>query len=351
MLRRGWGSRLDPSFRNAQGRHGAHFDGVALTYAQVAAQPGASPGAHRGGPDAGHPRRGSSRRRRAELGRRGARGVRTGHPAAVVDRHAVPLGHRSIPFITYEPDAEGIRRSRADHSYGYGDALRDGVVRPVMFLAYSGQMRWRTRAGDEIGARLGEPMTKDSIAQAWRTALDPDGEWMARCCAAADTRLSEVRRTVPDAGGLVIATDQDTARAYAGHAAGDHRRAGRRRALRRRRGLEADRGVRRGRSAVDGRGADGVRGRRRAPARGGRVRHRGLDAAVLRAGDRTVRAGAPARGRPRRSSCRRCRVLLGLAGEMEVERDHALGPQPRRATRSSSTTTRSSAANRERTGQ
>ena len=33
--------------------------------------------------------------------------------------------------------------------------------------------------------------------------------------AAADKRLSEVRRHVPDAGGLVIATDQDDARAYA----------------------------------------------------------------------------------------------------------------------------------------
>jgi superfamily II DNA or RNA helicase len=33
--------------------------------------------------------------------------------------------------------------------------------------------------------------------------------------AAADTRLVEVRRHVPDAGGLVIATDQDSARAYA----------------------------------------------------------------------------------------------------------------------------------------
>jgi hypothetical protein len=33
--------------------------------------------------------------------------------------------------------------------------------------------------------------------------------------AAADRRLTEVRRHVPDAGGLVIATDQDSARAYA----------------------------------------------------------------------------------------------------------------------------------------
>ncbi len=35
--------------------------------------------------------------------------------------------------------------------------------------------------------------------------------------AAADVRLTEVRRTVPDAGGLVIASDQADARAYATH--------------------------------------------------------------------------------------------------------------------------------------
>ena len=47
-------------------------------------------------------------------------------------------------------------------------------MRPVIFLSYSGNMRWRTKAGDEIAARLGEPMTKDAIGQAWRTALDAD---------------------------------------------------------------------------------------------------------------------------------------------------------------------------------
>src|SRR6202043_521554 len=99
--------------------------------------------------------------------------------------------------------------------YGYGPALEDGVVRPVIFLAYSGEMRWRTRAGDEITATLGTPMTKDQIAQAWRTALDPAGEWVSRVIEAADKRLTEVRRGMPDAGGLVIAGDHEDARAYA----------------------------------------------------------------------------------------------------------------------------------------
>ncbi|WP_344289298.1 DEAD/DEAH box helicase [Streptomyces synnematoformans] len=120
-----------------------------------------------------------------------------------------------IPFVVYEEGDDGIRRSSADYTYGYGNALGDGVVRPVIFLSYSGNMRWRTKAGDEIAARLGEPMTKDATAQAWRTALDPRGDWMPNVLAAADRRLTEIRRGIPDAGGLVIAADQDSARAYA----------------------------------------------------------------------------------------------------------------------------------------
>jgi superfamily II DNA or RNA helicase len=120
-----------------------------------------------------------------------------------------------IPFVGYAEDAQGIRRSVADYTYGYGDALADGVVRPVIFLSYSGNMRWRTKAGDEVAARLGEPMTKDAVSQAWRTALAPTGEWIPNVLRAADTRLTEVRKAIPDAGGLVIATDQDSARAYA----------------------------------------------------------------------------------------------------------------------------------------
>jgi len=120
-----------------------------------------------------------------------------------------------IPFVRYRTEADGTRHSEADYVYGYTEALRDQVVRPVVFLAYGGGMRWRTRAGDELAANLGEPLTKDLTAQAWRTALDPAGEWMPAVLSAADRRLSEVRRHIPDAGGLVIASNQRQARAYA----------------------------------------------------------------------------------------------------------------------------------------
>jgi len=119
-----------------------------------------------------------------------------------------------IPFVRYEPSGGGLT-SVADYTYGYAEALRDHVVRPVLFMAYGGQMRWRTKAGEVLDAGLGEAVTKDITAQAWRTALDPKGEWVGSVLAAADARLTEVRRHVPDAGGLVIATNQTTARAYA----------------------------------------------------------------------------------------------------------------------------------------
>jgi len=212
------GIHLDPSFRNAQGRHGAQFDGVVVTYAQVAMKP------------ALHAARTAAERTLVvldEIHHAGdaltwGDGVREAFEDATRRLALTGTPFRSdtaaIPFVTYAPDDDGIRRSVADHSYGYGDALRDGVVRPVLFLSYSGRMRWRTRAGDEVAAALGdETLTKDLTSQAWRTALDPAGEWIPAVLAAADVRLSEVRRTVPDAGGLVIASDQADARAYATH--------------------------------------------------------------------------------------------------------------------------------------
>ncbi|GAA3813432.1 DEAD/DEAH box helicase [Cellulomonas soli] len=213
------GITLDPNFSNAQGRHGHGFDGVAVTYAQVASKPALHAARTQAAPtlvilDEVH--HGGDALSWGDAVREAFEGATrrlslTGTPFR--------SDTAAIPFVEYAPDREGIRRSLADFSYGYGDALRDHVVRPVIFLSYSGSMRWRTKAGDEISARLGEPLTKDMTSQAWRTALDPNGEWVPSVLAAADRRLTEVRRTVPDAGAMVIATDQTDARAYAGHLA------------------------------------------------------------------------------------------------------------------------------------
>ncbi len=209
------GIRLDPTFRNSQGSHARSYEGVAVTYAQVATRPAlhrarteAAPTLvildeiHHGGDARSW---GEAIREAFEPARR--RLALTGTPFR--------SDESPIPFVTYAVEPDGSRRSVCDYSYGYTEALRDNVVRPVIFLSYSGQMRWRTRSGDELSARLGEPMTRDTTAHAWRTALDPGGQWIPAVLTAADSRLTQVRRTVPDAGGLVIATDQAQARAYA----------------------------------------------------------------------------------------------------------------------------------------
>lgn len=119
-----------------------------------------------------------------------------------------------IPFVRYEDDEEGLR-SVADYTYGYRDALDNNVVRPVMFAAYTGQAQWSTNAG-EMAASLTDELTKDQEMQAWRTILEPTGEWVAHVLAAAAARLEEMRTAgMYDAGMLVLASDQESAKAYA----------------------------------------------------------------------------------------------------------------------------------------
>ncbi|NNG96884.1 DEAD/DEAH box helicase [Gordonia araii] len=210
------GISLDSNFSNSTGATSSDFDGVVLTYAQVASHPSR------------HRVRTENRRTLVILDEVHHAGdakswgdaIREAFSDATRRLSLTGTPFRSddspIPFVTYEPEPGGGARSKADHTYGYADALADGVVRPVVFLAYSGQASWRTSAGEEYTARLGEPLSAEHTARAWRTALDPHGDWIPAVLQAAHTRLTQLRASgVHDAGGLVIATDQTVARDYA----------------------------------------------------------------------------------------------------------------------------------------
>src|SRR3954469_10357095 len=112
-----------------------------------------------------------------------------------------------IPWIAYDED--GV--SRADYAYGYTDALLDGVCRPVTFHTYDGDMEWvsdgrRRHADFSVGLPAAE------AARRLRTALDPDGDWIAHVLRDADARLSDLRAGAhPSAGGLVVAIDMEHA--------------------------------------------------------------------------------------------------------------------------------------------
>jgi superfamily II DNA or RNA helicase len=209
---------LDPTLPNSVGPVPDGFAGYISTYAQVAAKP-------------------ILHRRRTELGKalvildeihHCADGEGSSWGEAVLEafepaRRRITLTgtpfrtkeHERIPFVSYEEIAQGELQSSADYEYGYRQALADGVVRPVVFAAYTGVSRWLNSAGDVLSSELGTG-TKQDENVAWRTALSPKGQWIPHVVAAADQRLSDVRASgVPDAGALLLASDQETARSYA----------------------------------------------------------------------------------------------------------------------------------------
>jgi superfamily II DNA or RNA helicase len=118
---------------------------------------------------------------------------------------------RAIPFVSYQGD-EAV----PDFEYGYGDALADRrVVRPVYFPRTNGQMEWSAPDGSIHAASFDDPLGAVRAGQRLRTALSLDGDWLPTVLRAANARLAEVRREQADAGGLVIATDQEHARGIA----------------------------------------------------------------------------------------------------------------------------------------
>jgi superfamily II DNA or RNA helicase len=211
------GLMLDPTLTNAVGPVRPDFQGYVTTYAQVA----------------GHPRlhraRVEARRTLVVLDEvhHAGDGLAWGEAVAEAFDPAArrvcltgtPFRTRPderIPFVRYDPEPDGTLRSHADVSYGYREALADGVVRPVVFAAYTGVARWVDSAGQVVAASLSEPLSRQTEAQAWRTALDPGGAWVPHVVAAMDERISHLRAAgMPDAAGLVLASDQQDARAYA----------------------------------------------------------------------------------------------------------------------------------------
>jgi superfamily II DNA or RNA helicase len=154
-----------------------------------------------------------------------------GHDRAWGDSIRLAFGHASrrlslsgtpfrsdavqIPFVRYDATGEGDQ-AHADFTYGYADALRDGgVVRPVYFPRVDGDMEWTTAAGDVITANFQDELAKDQMSMRLRTALSLEGEWMPSVLAKANEQLRAMRQDHPDAGGLVIAIDQDHAQGIA----------------------------------------------------------------------------------------------------------------------------------------
>ncbi len=272
---------LEPGWSAADGRLPADMHGMVTTYQQVAASTGALAEiardafvvldeAHHSGEE-----RAWGDSVRAAFSGSAVRLSLSGTPFR--------SDTRAIPFVLYDDD--GL--ARADIEYGYGDALSDGgVVRPVRFPRTDGQMEWIGSDGQYATASFQDALDPIATAQRLRTALSPEGDWLPDVLRRAHERLLAIRRNHPGAGGMVIAIDQEHARAIADLL---RRRVGVVPTLVTLRGrglVGAHRRVRPWHGPLDRRGADALGGRQHPPPARRGVRHDHHHRALLPAGRR-----------------------------------------------------------------
>jgi len=116
-----------------------------------------------------------------------------------------------IPFVDYVREGD-YEVSKADFTYSYTEALRDGVVRPVFFNTYEGDLSWMDKAV-EYTATFATELSKVQAARRLTVALESD--WLAEVLKDANKLLTELRVDHPRAGGLVVAKDKEHAEAIA----------------------------------------------------------------------------------------------------------------------------------------
>lgn len=204
------GLDIDPDFSNAQGRESEDYHGIAVTYALL--------GMDKAGV---HAQNTSWKRTMVVLDEVHHCGnkehltwgvaIQKAFSEAVFVLNISGTAFRSddapIPFVRYDDNNTSI----ADYTYSYKRAIEENVCRPVYFDTFDGQMKWKV-GGSEFEHTFKDSLTPDQVSKRLKTALDPKGEYVREMFRAADNKLSQIRTTHPDAGGLVFAANQKHAK-------------------------------------------------------------------------------------------------------------------------------------------
>jgi len=212
-LRRQWaeaagkiGLQLDPTLTNDQASEAPDYHGAVVTYQQVCLAPAIFQLA--------------CKRKKTlvildELhhagdGKNWGKALRTAfQPAAfrlILSGTPFRSDNNAIPFIRYERG-----ESLADFAYGYTEAIHDHVCRPIVFPSYEGELTWLSD-GREHTATFEDGLTFDRQRERLKTALLQE-TWLGSVITDAHTQLTCLRKQEqPNAGGLIVAMDQDHAR-------------------------------------------------------------------------------------------------------------------------------------------
>lgn len=114
-----------------------------------------------------------------------------------------------IPFVEY---VNGV--SINDFAYNYGEAIQDKICRNVVFTAVTGEGKWQNQFAVQTAANFGDDLNEADSSRLLRTALDAGNKFIVDFLVQAHRKLMMLRRFEQvDAGGLVIAMNQDHARA------------------------------------------------------------------------------------------------------------------------------------------
>jgi len=187
------------------------FDGVAVTYARVAADPAGWAAKVRADTlvivDEAH-----------HLGEDLAWGAGFRRAFAAASRWLLLSG---TPFRSDATPIPGVRYDRdglvvPDVSYTYAEAVADRICRPVAFVTFDGTLSWRS-GEDVIESSFETVLTPREASRRYRTAIStelPDG--LPRILREADAKLRALRAGGHrEAGGLAVAADATHARRVA----------------------------------------------------------------------------------------------------------------------------------------
>jgi superfamily II DNA or RNA helicase len=109
-----------------------------------------------------------------------------------------------IPFVRYDGDGFPI----ADFRYDYPDALNDEVVRYLVFNHAGGEIVFEDTGRVE---EVHEHIAEDDASKRLRKLLDPAGDFVRQQVRDAHNKLTECRKLIPDAAGLVACIDKSHA--------------------------------------------------------------------------------------------------------------------------------------------
>jgi superfamily II DNA or RNA helicase len=108
---------------------------------------------------------------------------------------------RAIPFVKYDGNGFAV----GNFSYDYPRALNEDVVRYLVFDHAKGSIRNDCTGETES---LSHEISDNDAAQRLKKLLDPSGDYVREQILSAHRKLTEVRKSIPDAAALAACIDQ-----------------------------------------------------------------------------------------------------------------------------------------------